>query len=204
MSPVARTIVTGDAVGSGSGGHVGGENVVGVAVEVLPGPVARGRAEIGVPGGDLDIAQVNPGIQHGCHGRCGRVIRTPACQARWRRRRVATCRSIRVSRLLSRIGPLARPAMARSMARPAAGQRHQDDLGALAAHARDAVAVFLARVGDAGARGFEGPQAQWPEHGHQREVVFIRRGTEGPAAGPRWGGERGRAAFPGCPPETQD
>ena len=48
---------TGDAEGSGAGGHVGGEDVVGVAVEVLAGPViAHGRAGIGVAGGDLDIA----------------------------------------------------------------------------------------------------------------------------------------------------
>ena len=58
--------VTGDAAVSGARGHVGGEDVVGVPVEVLAGPVvAGGRAGIGVPGGDLDIAQVNPGIQHG-------------------------------------------------------------------------------------------------------------------------------------------
>jgi hypothetical protein len=50
-------------------------------------------------------------------------------------------------------------------------QRDQDDLGALAAHAQDPVAVFLAEVGDAGAGGFEDPQAEQPEHGHQREVA---------------------------------
>lgn len=58
--------VTGDAATSGARGHVGGEDVIGVPVEVLAGPViARGRAGIGVPGGDLDIAQVNSRIQHG-------------------------------------------------------------------------------------------------------------------------------------------
>ena len=41
--------------GSGAGGHVGGEDVVGVAVEVLAGPVIAHRgAGVGVPGGDLD------------------------------------------------------------------------------------------------------------------------------------------------------
>ena len=55
------------------------------------------------------------------------------------------------------------------------GQRDQDDLGALAADPQDAVAVFLAQVGDAGAGGFEDPQAQQPEHGHQGEVVAVRR-----------------------------
>jgi hypothetical protein len=58
--------VTGDEAASGAGGHVGGEDVVGVPVEVLAGPVIAGScAGIGVPGGDLDIAQVNPGIQTG-------------------------------------------------------------------------------------------------------------------------------------------
>src|ERR1700733_8093799 len=55
--------VTGDAAASGAGGHVGGEDVVGMPVEVLAGPVvAGGRAGISVPRGDLDIAQVYPGI----------------------------------------------------------------------------------------------------------------------------------------------
>jgi hypothetical protein len=33
------------------------------------------------------------------------------------------------------------------------------------------VAVFFAEVGDVGAGGFEDPQAQQAEHGHQREVA---------------------------------
>ena len=52
---------------------------------------------------------------------CGLVIRTPAVSARCRRRRVATWRSIRAPRLLNRIGPLVRVAMARSIARATAG-----------------------------------------------------------------------------------
>ncbi len=109
---------------------------------------------------------------------CGRVIRTArvlgeVAQAA----RVAACRSIRVPRLFSRIGPRARSATARSMARPTAGgERDQDELGgALAAHPQDAVAVFLAEVGDVGAGGLEDPQAQQPEHGHQGEVVIAGR-----------------------------
>ena len=53
-------------------------------------------------------------------------------------------------------------------------QRDQDDLGALAAHAQDPVAVFFAEVGDVGAGGLEDPQAQQAEHGRQREVVRVR------------------------------
>ena len=49
-----RSLVTD---GSGAGSHVGGEDVVGVAVEVLAGSVvSHGGAWIGVPGGDLDVA----------------------------------------------------------------------------------------------------------------------------------------------------
>ena len=54
-------------------------------------------------------------------------------------------------------------------------QRDQDDLGALAAHAQHPVAVLLAEVGDVRAGGLEDPQAQQAEHGHQREVVRVRR-----------------------------
>jgi len=51
---------------SGAGGHVGGEDVVGVAVQVLAGPVVpHGGARVGVPGGDLHIAQVDASIEHG-------------------------------------------------------------------------------------------------------------------------------------------
>jgi nucleoside 2-deoxyribosyltransferase len=46
-----------DAAVSGAGGHIGGEDVVGVPVEGLAGSViAHGGARIGVPGGYLDVA----------------------------------------------------------------------------------------------------------------------------------------------------
>jgi hypothetical protein len=54
------------------------------------------------------------------------------------------------------------------------GQRDEDDLAALAAHAKDAVAVFLAQVADVSTGRFVDPQAQQPEHGHQREVILVR------------------------------
>ena len=38
-------------------------------------------------------------------------------------------------------------------------------------HTQHPVAMFLAKVTDVGASGFEDPQAEQPEHGHQREVV---------------------------------
>ena len=49
---------------SGGSGHVAGEDVDGVAVEVAPGAVVPGRgAGIGVPGGDLHVAKRDSGVE---------------------------------------------------------------------------------------------------------------------------------------------
>jgi hypothetical protein len=53
------------------------------------------------------------------------------------------------------------------------GQRDQDDFGALAAYAQHPVTVLVAEVGDVRAGGLENPQAQQPEHGHEREVAWV-------------------------------
>ena len=131
-------------------------------------------------------------------------MRTPACSASRRRRRVAACRSIRAPRLLSRIGPRG-PVPDGAVDGPADRWRQRDehDLGALAAHPQHPVAVFLAEVADVSAGGLEDPQAEQAEHGHQREVVPVRglagggeQGLElqvGEAEGGRLGGH-GRAA----------
>jgi hypothetical protein len=128
MPHVSRISCHEDAAASGDGGHVGGEDVVGVAVEVLAGPVIPHRgARVGVSGGDLDIRRSTPAssmvVTNVCRSMCGcaLAIRTPATLARCRRRRVAAWRSIRVPRLLSRIGPPVRTPIARSIARPTAG-----------------------------------------------------------------------------------
>src|SRR5664280_1076769 len=56
--------------------HVGGEDVVGVAVQVLACPVvAHGGARVGVPSGDLDIPQVDSGVQHRGHERVPQHVR---------------------------------------------------------------------------------------------------------------------------------
>ena len=62
-------------------------------------------------------------------------------------------------------------------------QRDQDYLGALAAHAQHPVTVLLAEIGDVRAGGLEDPQAEQPEHGHEREVAAF--------GGPAGGGEQG-------------
>ena len=58
---------------------------------------------------------------------------------------------------------------------PAGGwwQRDQDDLGAFPADAQHPVAVLFAKVGDVRAGGFEDPQAEQAEHGHEREVAGM-------------------------------
>jgi hypothetical protein len=99
-----------------------------MAVKVLSGAVvAHGGSRVGVAGGDLYVAQVDTSVEHrgdeGMPDMCGciRGNLTPACSARRRSRRVAQCRSIRVPREVSRIGPAVRLSTARSMARPTAG-----------------------------------------------------------------------------------
>ena len=70
MSDVSRGVCHGRRCGVRSASGAGASRRRGCswgAGRVLAGTViAGGRAGIGVPGGDLDIAQVNPGIQHGC------------------------------------------------------------------------------------------------------------------------------------------
>ena len=53
-------------------------------------------------------------------------------------------------------------------------QRDQHDLVAFAADAQHPVAVLFAQVADVGAGGFEDPQPQQAEHGHEREVARMR------------------------------
>src|SRR5215472_10519386 len=62
--PWARAV--GSAARSGVGGHVGGQDVVRVAVKVLAGPVVAHRgARIGVPGRDLDVAELHARVEDG-------------------------------------------------------------------------------------------------------------------------------------------
>jgi hypothetical protein len=104
-----------------------------------------------VTGGDLDIPEVDAGVEHGRdrgvaeHMGCALAIRMPALPASW-------CKAAG-GRVPVHPGAAAveqdRPAHAGS-GRPVDGpadrwrQRDQDDLGALAAHTEDPVAVLLA------------------------------------------------------------
>src|SRR6266516_2097431 len=52
--------------GSGAGGHVGGQDVVRVAVEAVAGPVIPHRGpRVGVTGSDLHVTQVSASVEHG-------------------------------------------------------------------------------------------------------------------------------------------
>src|ERR1700733_2533167 len=106
---------------------------------------------------------------------CGLVIRIPEASASRRRRRVAACRSMRTPRLLRRMGPLARPPTALSMARPTAGGSGISATLVPLPHTQHPVAVLFAKVGDICAGGFEDPQAQQSEHRDEREVAERRR-----------------------------
>src|SRR5271165_4917584 len=118
---------------SGARGHVRGEDVVRVTVEVLTGPtVTHGRPGSSVP--------VHPGTAAVEQDRAPHPAFDGAVHGPADRRR----------------------------------QRDQDDLAALAAHAKDTVTMLFTQVVDAGAGGLEDPQAQQPKHGYQREVIPVR------------------------------
>jgi hypothetical protein len=68
-----------------------------------------------------------------------------------------------------------RDPVARSMAWPTAGGGGIRTILVPLPHTEDPVAVLLAEVGDVRAGGLEDPQAQQTEHGHQREIVRVRR-----------------------------
>src|SRR5258706_2305991 len=71
---------------SGSGGHVGGQDVVGVAVEVLAGSVVTHRgARVGVAGSDLDIAKVHARVEHGGYEGMAKHVRVWASDPDTRR-----------------------------------------------------------------------------------------------------------------------
>jgi hypothetical protein len=53
--------------------------------------------------------------------------------------------------------------------------RRQHERAVLAGDLQHPVAVLLGQVGDVGGAGFEDPQPEEAEHGHQREVVDVAR-----------------------------
>jgi len=135
-----------------------------------------------VTGGDLHVAQVSASIKHG----------RDVCMAEHMRMRPGDLDAGGFGQPVQAPGggvPVHPGAAAVEQDRPAdpggygpvdgpddrGRQRDQEDLGALAAHAQDPVAVVLAEVGDVRGGGFEDPQAQQAEHAHQREIARVRR-----------------------------
>jgi hypothetical protein len=57
--------------------------------------------------------------------------------------------------------------------------RDEDDLGVLAHHAQDAVAVLLTEVVDVGGAGFEDPQPEQPSMTTRAKVAGVGRGAGG-------------------------
>src|ERR1019366_815608 len=164
---------------SGAGGHVGGQYVVRVAVEVLAGPVVTHRgARVGVAGGDLDIPQVHAGIEHGRNEGVPQHMRVwpgnpdPCCLGQAPQPAGGGVAVHAGAAAVEQDGAAGASADC-AVDGPADGwwQRDEYDLGAFAAHAQHPVAVFFAEVGDVGPGGFEDPQAEQPEHGHQGEVA---------------------------------
>src|ERR1022692_5188780 len=164
-----------------AGGHVGGEDVVRVAVKVLAGPVVtHGDTRVGVPGGDLDVAKIHSSVKTGRHERMPEHMRMRPGDPHTRlvseppespgsgmtvHARPAAVKQNRPG------GPATDSAVDSSSGRW--WQRDQDDLAALAAHSQHPVAVLFAEVGDIRAGGFEDPQAQQAEHGHEGGVVPV-------------------------------
>ena len=110
---------------SGAGGHVGGEDVVGVSVEVV------------AAGGGVPVHPDATGVeQNRTAGAVADGLVEGSADRGW--------------------------------------EWDEDGLAAFAEDTHDAVAVFLAEVGDIQAGGFEDPQPKEPEKADQREVEPVR------------------------------
>jgi hypothetical protein len=106
------------------------KDVVRVPVKVFAGSVISHRgAGIGVAGGDLDVPQIDPGVEHGGDEDVAQHVRMHPRRPHHRHLGQATqppsgaVPSIRTPRRFSKIGPLVRSAVARSSTRPTAGGR---------------------------------------------------------------------------------
>ncbi|MCY1145727.1 hypothetical protein OWR29_47670, partial [Actinoplanes sp. Pm04-4] len=160
---------------------VSGEDLVGVPVEVLAGAVVAHRGlRVGVSGGDLYIAEADSRVQHGRDERMAQHVRVHPWHPDPGRR----------GQLLEAAGrgmPVHSPTQRVTQYRPVLAitdgvldgssdrrrQRDQHDLVALAVNLQDAVAVFLAEVGDVRPAGLEDSQSEQAEHRDQSEVIAV-------------------------------
>jgi hypothetical protein len=192
--PGATAGLEADRAGLCASGHVGGQDVVGVAVEVLASPVVAQVRESACRAAICTSRRSTPASSMvvTCLSMCWyiRGSRTPpgrrgGVAGGWRHGGILT------RRVLSRIDPQ------RSVADdPVDGtsyggrERDEDDPSALAHHAQHAVAVSLTQVVDVGAGGFEDPQPRRPSlatrakslvfeepYARQRRPVLPHRST---------------------------
>jgi hypothetical protein len=162
---------------------LGGADVVGVPVEVPTGFVVAHRGlRVGVPGGDLHVAETGSRIQHGRNEGVPQHVRVHSRQPD--------------PRILGQIHepagggvpvhpPIGGAAQDRPLLAPVGGvldraghrwrQGDQDGLAALAADLQHTMAVLLAEVGDVRAAGFEDPRTEQAQHRDQGEVVAVGR-----------------------------
>jgi len=152
-----------------------------VAVEVLAGSVVTHcGARIGVAGGNLDIAQVHAGVEHGRDEGVAEHVRVRAGDAHASNLSQAPQAAGGGVAVHPRAAGVDKDRAASAgtegpvdCASDSWWRRDEDGFGAFAAHAQDPVAVFFAEVGDVGSGGFEDPQAGQAEHGGEREVAGI-------------------------------
>jgi hypothetical protein len=133
-----------------------------------------------VAGGDLDVAEVNSGVERGGDVGVAEHVRV----------HTRTSDAGRVCDVAQPTGgavaveavgtPVEQdwpstPAPGRTLdgTRDGRRERRQDVLVALAAHQQHSVAVFLAVVFDVRSGGLEDPQPEEPKHRNQREVAAI-------------------------------
>ena len=153
-----------------------------MAVEVVAGSVVpHGRPRVGVPGGDLNISEVDSGVEHGGDEGVPQHVRVDLRHPN----ESGQAELPEASGCGVPVHPAAAPATEqRSVLSAVDGavngagdrrwQRHEDHLAALAANSQHPVAVLLAEVLHVGASRFEDPKAQEPQEAHQGEVIRVR------------------------------
>jgi hypothetical protein len=175
------TVEVGRPVRSGTGGHVGGQDVIRVAVKSLAGAVvAHHGARVGVAGCDLDVPQVHSGVQNGGDEGMAEHMRVwpgDADPSGFGEPPQAASGGVTVHPGAAAVyqDGAASAGADRAVDGPPDCWRqwYQDDRGPFAAHAKYPVTVLFAEISDVRAGCFEYPQAEQPEHGHQGKVALV-------------------------------
>ena len=165
----------------GAGSHVSSEDVIGMAVKILAcSVVAHCGSRVRMAGSDLHVMKVDSGVEHRGHKRVPQHVRMHPRQ---------TDTGISGQVLQPSGGGMAiHPHGAqvpqdgpdgstrdRPLDRPLDRRRQwgEDDLATLTADLQHPMAVLLAHIGNVGATGFEDPQPEQAEHGHQAKSLTF-------------------------------